>query len=106
MDTVINYVSHETRQLRCSPIYMETNADKGFLGREFRRMGDEVRLYNEHQNKFFIIATYLRKWWPNIVFLEGTDKAYISQILSFTEGAEHDDAPDSAACMCRLLDKE
>ena len=105
VDTVINYVSHETRQLRCSPIYLETNADKGYLGREFRRMGDEVRLYNEHQNKFFKIATYLRKWWPNIVFLEGTDKAYISQILSFTEGAEHDDAPDSAACICRILDR-
>lgn len=105
VDTVTSFVSHETRRLRCAPLFMETNADKGYLGREFRRMGDEVRLYNEHQNKFFKIATYLRKWWPNIVFLEGTDKSYISQILSFTEGAEHDDAPDSAACICRILDR-
>lgn len=106
VDTVMDVISTDAARLRCSPIYMETNADKGFLGREFRRGGDQVRLYNEHQNKFFKIATNLRKWWPNIVFLEGTDKAYISQILSYTEGASHDDAPDSAACICRILDRK
>lgn len=105
VDTVKEAISSEMKRLRCSPIYLETNADKGFLGREFRRMGDEARMYDEHQNKFFKIATFLRKWWPNIVFLEGTDKAYISQIMSYTEEAEHDDAPDSAACICRILDR-
>lgn len=105
VDTVMDFISQKARELRCSPIYMETNADKGYLGREFRRMGDQTRVYSEHQNKFFKIATNLRKWWPNIVFLEGTDKAYISQILSYTEAAEHDDAPDSAACVCRVLDR-
>ena len=105
VDTVMGAISTEARRLRCSPIYMETNADKGYLGREFGRMGDLVRMYQEHQNKFFKIATSLRKWWPNIVFLEGTDKAYIEQIMSYTEMAEHDDAPDSAACICRTLDR-
>lgn len=105
VDTVTDFIAQKTHELRCSPIYMETNADKGYLGREFRRMGEQTRLYNEFQNKFFKIATFLRKWWPNIVFLEGTDKAYISQILSYTESAEHDDAPDSAACVCRILDR-
>lgn len=105
VDTVMDFISQKARELRCAPIYMETNADKGYLGREFRRMGDQTRVYSEHQNKFFKIATNLRKWWPNIVFLEGTDKAYISQILSYTEAAEHDDAPDSAACVCRVLDR-
>lgn len=105
VDTVMGAISTEARRLRCSPIYMETNADKGYLGREFGRMGDLTRMYQEHQNKFFKIATNLRKWWPNIVFLEGTDKKYISQIMSYTEQAEHDDAPDSAACICRVLDR-
>lgn len=105
VDTVMGAISTEARRLRCSPIYMETNADKGYLGREFGRMGDLTRMYLEHQNKFFKIATNLRKWWPNIVFLEGTDKAYIEQIMSYTEMAEHDDAPDSAACVCRTLDR-
>lgn len=104
VDTVVDFIAQKTHELRCSPIYMETNADKGYLGREFRRNGEQTRMYNEYQNKFFKIATFLRKWWPNIVFLEGTDKAYISQILSYTEAAEHDDAPDSAACVCRIID--
>ena len=105
VDTVVDFIAQKTHELRCSPIYMETNADKGYLGREFQRNGEQTRMYNEYQNKFFKIATFLRKWWPNIVFLEGTDKAYISQILSYTEAAEHDDAPDSAACVCRVLDR-
>lgn len=105
VDTVTDFIAQKTHELRCAPIYLETNADKGYLGREFRRAGEQIRLYNEFQNKFFKIATFLRKWWPNIVFLEGTDRAYISQILSYTEAAEHDDAPDSAACVCRILDR-
>jgi hypothetical protein len=53
-------------------------------------------------NKYIKITTFLRKWWPRIVFLEGTDPEYIDQILDYTE---HDDAADSAACVCRILDE-
>lgn len=105
VDTVMGAIVTDMHRLRCSPIHMEVNADKGYLAREFQRMGELTRMYAEHQNKFFKIATSLRKWWPNIVFLEGTDRAYIDQIMAYTETAEHDDAPDSAACVCRLLDR-
>jgi hypothetical protein len=37
--------------------------------------------------------------------VSGTDLAYIDQILDYTEQADHDDAPDSAACVCRILDR-
>lgn len=104
IDTLMDFYSNETRRLRCSPILIETNADKGFVGKEFRRKGDVVRTYDETQNKFFKIATYLRKWWPHIVILNGTDKAYVEQIMAYSEQAEHDDAPDSAACICRYYD--
>ena len=104
IDTLMDFYSSEAKRLRCSPILLERNADKGFVGKELRRKGDIARLYDEHQNKFLKIATYLRKWWKNIVFLEGTDKAYIQQIMAYTEQAEHDDAPDSAACICRYFD--
>lgn len=104
IDTLMDFYSAETRRLRCSPILMERNADKGFLSKELRRNGDITRLYDETQNKFMKIATYLRKWWSNIVILEGTDKAYVEQIMAYTEQAEHDDAPDSAACICRWYD--
>lgn len=104
IDTLMDFYSSETRRLGCSPILIETNADKGFVGKEFRRKGDHVRTYDETMNKFFKIATYLRKWWPHIVFVKGTDKAYIEQIMAYSEQAEHDDAPDSAACICRWYD--
>lgn len=105
IDTLMGTFSNDTHRLRCSPIYLETNADKGFVGKELMRNGEQVRLYDETMNKFFKIATFLRKWWPNIVFLRGTDKKYIEQIMAYNEEAEHDDAPDSAACICRIYDR-
>lgn len=104
IDTLMDVFMDDMSRLRCSPVYMERNADKGFVGREFHRKGQMVRLYDEHENKFKKIATFLRKWWPSIVFLKGTDKKYIEQTMAYNEGAEHDDAPDSAACICRILD--
>lgn len=105
VDTVMDAALAECRRLRCGPIYCETNGDKGYLGRELRRRGAAARVYAEQQNKHWKISTHLRKWWPSVVFLEGTDPAYIAQILDYTETAEHDDAPDSAACVCRALDR-
>ncbi len=106
VDTVRGVISTETRRLMCGPMYTETNGDKGYSGREFRKEpGISVRFYAESMNKFYKISTYLRKWWPHIVFLEGTDPEYIRQILDYSEDAEHDDAPDSAACCCRILDR-
>ena len=54
-------------------------------------------------NKFIKISTYLRKYWHLIIWLEDTDKEYIAEILDYTENAEHDDAPDSAASLLRTL---
>lgn len=97
-------ISQVTREMRCAPLYMETNADKGFLGREIQRLGDPVRLYHEGLNKTFKIYTYLRKWWGRIRIIRGTDADYVAQIMGYNEQAAHDDAPDSAACACRILD--
>lgn len=89
----------------CDKIYCETNGDKGYLGREIRGMGYSVNMYPERMNKYLKISTYLRKWWKNIVWVRGTDDGYINQVIGYTEDAEHDDAPDSAACVCRILDR-
>lgn len=105
VDTVLDAILRDAKRLLCAPILMETNADKGFLAKEIQRRGFSASKYDEHDNKYTKIATYLRKWWKNVVFLDGTDKAYISQILSYTEKADHDDAPDSAACIARWYDK-
>ena len=105
IDRVLEEILAEAERLKCWPLYCEDNGDKGFLAKEIRRRGHFGRAYTEHQNKVIKISSYLRKWWPNIVFVRGTDHEYISQILDYTEQAEHDDAPDSAAVVCRRLDR-
>ena len=105
VDTVLDAALSEVDRLMCGPVYVETNGDKGLVGRELRARGMGVRMYHEPQNKYLKISGHLRKWWRNIVFLAGTDPAYISQIQDYNDEAEHDDAPDSAACVCRVLDR-
>ena len=105
VDTVMDAILADADRLMCAPIYCETNADKGYLARELRSRGASVRPYQERMNKYHKISTFLRKWWGNVVFLAGTDPAYIAQIMDYNEQAEHDDAPDSAACICRILDR-
>jgi hypothetical protein len=95
----------ECDRFRCGPILCETNADKGYLAKELRQMGAQVRMYREGSNKYVKIATWLKKWWPHIRFYQGTDPEYLAQILDYTINAAHDDAPDSAACMCRALER-
>lgn len=84
-------------------IWCETNADKGYLAKALREKGERVVTYPETMNKYMKIVTHLKGDWPNIVFVKGTDPEYIEQILDYNEFAEHDDAPDSCACMMRLL---
>ncbi len=103
VDDVLPEILQECERLMCAPIFLESNGDKGYLTRELRRMGAQVRPYSEHMNKYVKIATILRKLWPDILFLKGTDPDYLSQILDYSLHAQHDDAPDSAACVMRVL---
>ena len=105
VDTVLDAILTDCDRLRCQPVYTENNADKGYLYRELRNRGYTARAYAEKENKYYKIATFLRKWWGNVVFVSGTDPAYINMILDYNEEAAHDDAPDSAACICRILDR-
>lgn len=105
VDTVLDSILADCQRLKCGPILCESNADKGFLLKEIQRRGGTARTYTEKENKYIKISTYLRKWWPNTVWLAGTDRDYIAQIMDYTEDAEHDDAPDSAACVCRWFDR-
>ena len=105
VDTVLDVIISECRRLRCAPIMCESNADKNFLAKEIMRGGYKARTYTETENKYMKISTYLRKWWGNIVWLEGTDRDYIAEIMDYTEDAEHDDSADSASVVCRYFDR-
>ncbi len=106
VDRAAEEIITECDRLLCGPILCETNGDKGYLARELREKGAQVRPYHERMNKQVKIASYLRKWWPKVLFVQGTDRAYIDQILDYTASAAHDDAPDSAACIARALDRQ
>lgn len=90
-------------KFRCSKLYNESNADKGFVARDLRKLGAKVILYSEKENKYIKIVTHLKAIWKDLIFVEGTDQEYIDQICNYFEDAEHDDAPDNAACLARLL---
>lgn len=91
------------KRFMCGKLYNEDNADKGMVGKDLRKKGAKVILYHEGMNKYLKIATYLKAIWDNLYFVEGTDPEYIRQIADYYEDAEHDDAPDSAASLARLL---
>ena len=105
VDQVLDACVAEAEGLMCAPIATENNGDKGYLAREIARRGARAAAYHERENKYIKISTYLRKWWRSILWLPGTDPDYIAQIMDYTEDAEHDDAPDSAACVVRYFDK-
>lgn len=87
----------------CGKLYMERNADKGMVARDLKRLGVRTVPYDEHTNKYIKIVTYLKAIWSHIIIVDGTDPEYVEQICDYTEDAEHDDAPDSAACLARIF---
>ncbi len=89
----------------CAPLWCETNADKGSIGLALRKLGLPVRCYHEHANKRAKISSWLLRWWPRVTLIEGTDPDWLNQILDYTDYAAHDDAPDSAASLLRVLDR-
>ena len=103
VDEVQDQIIADRQRLLAGKIYCETNGDKGYLAKALREKGERVITYSENTNKYIKIVTHLKGEWQNIVFVKGTDAEYIDQILEYNEFAEHDDAPDSLACMMRIL---
>lgn len=106
VDDCIEQIKMYHNRFRAGTIECEDNADKGYLRKELKGMGLPVHGYHESMNKFVKISTYLRKNWKNIIWLEETDPEYINEILDYSETAEHDDSPDSAASLLRKMDSK
>ena len=101
-DTIMQYY----KEYLCVKMFTENNADKGYSARVFKQKGAKVITYHEDMNKYLKISTYLKGDWENVIFVEGTDEAYIDQICDYNEDAEHDDCPDSLASLIRKLKKK
>jgi hypothetical protein len=89
------------RKYRAGVIYVETNPDKGYTADKLRDKGLRVKGYAERMNKHLKISTHLYNVWPYLEWDPATDGEYMLQVTDYREGAEPDDAPDSAASLFR-----
>ena len=103
IDDVIPEIVMWHEKFMCSKMYNERNADKGYVAKVLRGKGVKVVSYDETQNKYIKIVSYLKFVWKNVIFVEGTDDAYIDMICDYNEDADHDDCPDSLASLIRAI---
>ena len=103
VENCYNDIKKYYTSLMCGKMPIEDNGDKGFTARDLIKQGVRAYAYHENMNKHIKITTYLLKIWDDVVFVEGTDAEYIEQICDYNEDAEHDDAPDSAASLARIM---
>lgn len=107
VESCYNDIYSDYMRLSLGKCMLENNADKGFCAKDLKRkFGMRTVTYHEGMNKHLKISTYLKAIWKYVIFIEGTDDDYISQILDYNEDADHDDCADSASCLARRLYKK
>ena len=84
-------------------LYMEDNSDKGLSKKDMRTRWNSVIGYHEKENKHNKIIGNLYKEWDKVYFDYDTNEEYLNQILDYEEGQGHDDSPDSAASIVRIV---
>lgn len=103
IDDCLPTIGELNEKYKAAPTYCEDNGDKGYLKKELEERGIPAKNYHESTNKYIKISSFLKQNWNNIYWLSDTDPEYLAQILDYNEHSEHDDAPDSAASLVRLL---
>lgn len=101
IDVCMHEIIEHLKKHICTTLFIETNADKGYVAKQFALQGIRVNQYHESTNKFVKISTHLKGVWEDIYFHKDTDKEYITQIEDYNEDADHDDCPDSLASLIR-----
>lgn len=90
--------------MNVNTIFIEDNADKGYVSEEMDSFGLWTKTYHEQQKKSAKISTVLYSAWNKLRWHPDTDADYIIQIQDYIEGFEPDDAPDSAASLIREIE--
>lgn len=102
MDKIVAYY----KRYKCRVIYIETNADKGYVAQALRNAGLNVITYHESENKDVKISTFLFEYWERLNWSPATDDEYLNMILDYRPGTkDHDDCPDSCASLIREVCK-
>lgn len=103
VDDVMSEIVAWCEKFNVERLFCELNADKGYVAKKLRERGLVVGTYNEHQNKYIKIVSYLKFEWEDVIFVNGTDEQYIEQICDYNENAAHDDCPDSLSSLIRII---
>ena len=103
VDDVMSEIVAWCEKFNIERLFCELNADKGYVAKKLRERGLVVGTYNEHQNKYIKIVSYLKFEWEDVIFVNGTDEQYIEQICDYNENAAHDDCPDSLSSLIRII---
>jgi len=100
-----NFIKEKWKKYFIGTVYNEENADKGFLADSLSEKGVQMSTYHESMNKHVKIIAYGKEngFWDKIDWDPDTDPEYLNQILDYVEGSEPDDAPDSFACLGRII---
>jgi len=104
IEDCVNEILELRNRYKAGTCHLETNADKGFVAKMLTNRGIENQTYHESMNKHLKIHSHLYKNWDNIKWIDETDSEYLNQILDYEEGQGFDDACDSAASTCKILE--
>lgn len=85
---------------------VESNADQGMTGREFRKLGMHVNDIHESTNKFIKIMSFLKVNWHNVYLDPGILDKTLDRIRSWTPNSTRDDEVDAMSSLLRELDKQ
>ena len=78
-------------------ITVEVNQAQKAVAAEFRRRGIPIKEVTNTTNKHLRIVNFVKINWDNIRFSKNVSDKFLSQLLDYSELAEHDDAADSLA---------
>lgn len=108
VDEVIDEIVERIQKYKAAVLYMEMNADKGYLAKIFqekfhkKEMRTIVKSYTEKQNKHVKVVSYLKPVFSDIVWASDKDTdVFLSQVLDYEENEKPDDAADSASSLLR-----
>ena len=98
------YIKEACERFKTDVVFIEDNADKGYVADEMDSYGIWTKPYHEQQKKSTKISTVLYSACKKLRWHPDTDPDYIIQIKDYIEGFEPDDAPDSAASLIREIE--
>lgn len=103
LDRTYARVERFCNELGVHTLYVESNQAQVAVALEFRKRGINVKTINSTQNKHVRIMNNVKMHWKDIRFSRAVEADYLKQLVTYSEIARHDDAPDSLAGLVAAL---